>query len=98
MKLLEKKNMNSTPEKTSQCYYHNKGFCKNGNMCLYRHHEDICEINECSELNCDKRHPRNCKYFEKYKYCKFGSYCKFRHKLCEKTIKNEEIVEKLRKI
>ena len=39
------------------------------------------------------RHPRKCKYYLKYSYCKFGNYCKFRdeenwNKNTEKEIAN----------
>ena len=34
------------------------------------------------------RHPKNCRYFGKFRNCKFGTYCKFKHENEEK----EEIV------
>ena len=33
----------------------------------------------CFGSDCQQRHPRKCRYFSKYNYCKFGEYCKFKH-------------------
>ena len=33
----------------------------------------------CFGSDCQQRHPRKCRYFSKYSYCKFGEYCKFKH-------------------
>ena len=33
----------------------------------------------CENRKCLKRHPKTCKYFERYNRCKFGVYCAFAH-------------------
>ena len=44
-------------------------------------------------MKCSLRHPRRCKFYSEYYYCKFGSYCKFSHERIEdkgiKLIKKE---------
>ena len=40
---------------------------------------EICENVRCFKPNCQLRHPRKCRYFFTYSYCKFGDYCKFGH-------------------
>ena len=47
----------------------------------------MCENSSCSVLECESRHPRKCRYFLLYRYCKFGQYCRYKH---EET--NNEIV------
>ena len=44
---------------------------------------------------CSLRHPKNCRYFEKYKRCKFDP-CAYKHDDKEKTIK--EISEKIKQL
>ena len=60
---------------------HNKfGFCKHGDRCWKKHISEICENKRCSGGNeCNKRHPRKCRFFRDYKRCKFGEYCAFDH-------------------
>ena len=33
----------------------------------------------CEAKNCSKRHPKNCKFYDIYNRCKFGSFCSFSH-------------------
>ena len=39
----------------------------------------ICENVRCFQPDCQLRHPKTCRYFSTYSYCKFGDYCKFGH-------------------
>ena len=66
---------------TDEVCYHNKfGFCKHGDRCWKKHICEICENKSCSGGNeCNKRHPRKCKFFQDYRRCKFGEYCAFDH-------------------
>ena len=34
----------------------------------------------CENQNCFKRHPKNCKFYDMYKRCKFGDYCFYAHR------------------
>ena len=64
---------------TNMVCLHNKfGFCKFGHMCHKRHIDDICQEN-CFLQDCQKRHPRPCKYFVHFNRCKFGENCKYKH-------------------
>ena len=67
-------------------------------MNCFRKHENIkCQDVQCSVRDCAFRHPRKCRYFTEYNYCKFGEYCKFDHEVFEKG-NNEEIIEIRRKL
>ena len=61
------------------CSYFKFGFCKHGNFCRRRHINEKCESPGCDGIKCNKRHPQFCKYFGKYRRCKFGEYCAFDH-------------------
>ena len=66
---------------TSQivCIHHKFGFYKNGDYCRKRHFQTKCERKECDATHCEKRHPRECRYFRDYKRCTFGDYCLYDH-------------------
>ena len=61
------------------CLFFKYGFCKYRETCRQVHYEEICDIVHCESLNCAKRHPKDCRYFSKFKRCKFGSFCLFSH-------------------
>ena len=61
------------------CSYFKYGFCKNGNSCRRSHIMETCEIEHCDGLDCEKRHPRTCRYYQQYKRCKFGELCAYKH-------------------
>ena len=62
------------------CQHFRLGFCKFGDTCRKQHINENCfEIN-CENINCIKRHPRNCKFYDLYKRCKFGEYCSYAHR------------------
>ena len=61
------------------CKYHQTGYCKHGKQCHRTHINEICsKIKECNEINCIRRHPKTCRYFTIYKYCKFDT-CAYLH-------------------
>ena len=62
------------------CRYNQSGYCKFKKHCFRKHIDTLCENDRCSNSDCKLRHPRNCRYYFRYKYCKFGQYCKFSHK------------------
>ena len=62
-----------------KCIFHDKGFCKFGDICRYKHYSVICDECKCPNKSCEKRHPRICRFFSEHNYCKFGTYCHFRH-------------------
>ena len=60
--------------------YNQRGFCKFGEMCTNRHDNEICQSGkECYNLDCTKRHPRDCRYFSRNGRCKFGTSCAYSH-------------------
>ena len=61
------------------CKFNQFGFCKFEKTCRKRHEDLICENKECDLTICEKRHPKPCIFFSKYKQCKFGTYCKYSH-------------------
>ena len=77
----------------SVCHFNKFGFCKFGKQCFRYHETKVCENVDCEVLKCSLRHPRRCKFYSEYYYCKFGSYCKFSHERVEdkaiKLIKKE---------
>ena len=74
------------------CRRNKYGYCKYGETCHFRHENKICIENNCNIFDCERRHPKVCKWYLEYGRCKFSSYCKFRHT----NIKNfEEIVNKI---
>ena len=68
------------------CKLNKFGYCKYENRCFRKHQNAICENVQCSITECSLRHPRKCRYFLEFLYCKFGNYCRFSHK----TLKNKE--------
>ena len=75
----------------SICRFNQYGYCKYQNHCFRKHLDKICENGRCSDSNCEFRHPRNCKYYFKYSYCKFGEYCRFNHTEFGKKHTSKEI-------
>ena len=65
---------------SSICNFYKFGYCKFGGTCRKRHFSERCENSSCEIFKCEKRHPRECKYFREYSRCKFGDDCQFYHK------------------
>ena len=66
-------------EATSICVYNKFGFCKYGVTCRKNHEEIKCENSSCDIFNCNKRHPKECRYFKEFKRCKYNEYCRYEH-------------------
>ena len=77
------------------CKFNKFGFCKFGNYCFRNHEKRVCENGECQVHGCPLRHPRKCKFFTEFSYCKFGSYCKFSHQT-SRTIETSRVIEDLK--
>ena len=76
------------------CQFNQKGFCKFGDSCRKRHVKEICSNQNCNSTSCNLRHPRNCKFFTLFGYCKFSEDCAFKHTLTKshsefKTLKEQ---------
>ena len=74
-------------EAMTTCVFNKFGFCKYGATCRKKHEETKCENSNCEIFDCNKRHPRECKYFREFKRCKYNEYCRYEHK--EKPDVNE---------
>ena len=88
--------MNSISEIYVKCPHNDRGFCRKGKTCRYKHFEKLCENIDCDSIQCKGRHPRNCKYFSLRGYCKFGSFCKYKHVKFLKIDETKDICEQLK--
>ena len=61
------------------CQLYKYGYCKYKATCRNRHEERLCEIENCSNVNCEFRHPKDCRYFRDLGRCKFNP-CAYAHK------------------
>ena len=74
------------------CLKNKYGYCKFGKTCRSKHNNQECEKNDCGKWNCDKRHPRDCWWFNKFQRCRFSN-CSYKHE-----IKSDNSMEKLDEI
>ena len=75
------------------CRYNKFGFCKFKSNCKNKHIEELCEDKSCDKMNCDKRHPKPCKYFVNFGDCKLGSICAYAHNQSVHTAHNNMKIE-----
>ena len=73
------------------CLYFKYGFCKHGVYCWKQHVETKCESSKCDGRNCEKRHPRVCRFYNDYGRCKFGEFCSYNH-----VDRNDPVLEELK--
>ena len=73
------------------CRHFKFGYCRFGINCHYRHNKVKCVDETCDSFSCDKRHPKECKYWKWFGMCKFGSYCQYKHSRNKCEIMEEEI-------
>ena len=43
------------------------------------HVSEKCVKTSCDVRNCNLRHPKVCRYFRDFQFCKFGEWCCFIH-------------------
>ena len=77
------------------CTYEKFGFCKMREHCDNFHPKENCMDENCSIVNCRRRHPQPCRFFGTKNGCRFGSACRFDHRtqMCFK-LKLEEMQNK----
>merc|ERR1712192_136281 len=73
------------------CLYNKFGLCKFRETCHHQHCNEVCEETNCEIRKCLKRHPRNCRFFDDFRCCKFGEYCSFSHKSLENDATENEL-------
>ena len=88
------------------CLKNKYGYCKFGKFCKSKHENNECEKEVCEKWNCDKRHPKDCWWFSRFRRCKFSN-CAYKHgksetkerelekKLSELKTKESELEEKV---
>ena len=64
-------------------------------ICRKQHVDVLCEDSPCDPAVCIKRHPKECKYYNNYKRCKFNP-CKFAH--MENQMNDEKLTEVIEKV
>ena len=53
-------------ESNKICKFNQTGFCKFRVHCEKKHEDQVCdEINDCKNVNCEKRHPEMCRNYLK---------------------------------
>ena len=82
---------------TSLCKFFKFGFCRYGLTCRRKHIVEVFSDASCIIVNCEKRHPRICKYYREYRRCKFGIFCCYKH-IVESESQNMESQELKSKI
>ena len=73
------------------CQFNKFGFYKFGNKCIRKHENKLCEHKYCEVKSCPLRHPRKCRFFLEFNYCKFGTFCRYRHEKFYSEVSTREI-------
>ena len=60
------------------CNWNKYGYCRHRDNCRKQHINESCESSSCDVKSCLLRHPMECKFFNRYRRCKFNP-CKFLH-------------------
>ena len=77
------------------CNFFKYGYCKFKMSCKNKHVTTVCDDEKCKPKECEKRHPRLCKYVAKYGSCKLGSICAYSHENHERKNENQRLEKKL---
>ena len=48
-----------------------------------------CVKKNCEVDYCPLRHPRKCRFYLEFNYCKFGTFCRYKHETFSKQVSNE---------
>ena len=80
------------------CLYDKFSFCKNGVKCMKVHLKEVCQNRECDYRMCNKRHPRPCRIFRMYGFCRFGTSCRYSHRLPKEVEEQNQKIESIEKI
>ena len=73
------------------CLHNKFGFCKHGDKCHKEHVGEICQNERCNVSECQKGHPKDCRYYRQFKRCKFGDFCAYSH-----DIPTDPVLEELK--
>ena len=61
------------------CFKNKFGYCRYSDSCRFKHVTIVCDDGQCQIQNCEKRHPKICRYYRDYRRCKFTIGCKYKH-------------------
>ena len=62
------------------CKHNQKGFCKFKLTCRNKHENAVCpEEVTCTSKECNYRHPKSCKNFNREGACRFKEKCAYKH-------------------
>ena len=81
-------------KKKTSCKFYNVGFCKFQDRCKFKHFKTICTKYACKDKICQHRHPKMCRYQEKFRR---KTSCLYKHTDKEPNIKVEEEIAKIRR-
>ena len=77
------------------CRKNKHGYCMYGDTCHFRHIDEVCSDKICNVFNCEKRHPKLCKFFREYHRCKFTTFCRYSHTVTDNDEQIKEIEIKM---
>ena len=61
------------------CKHYQNGFCKYRQQCEKKHISEMCPSSTtCQNMECERRHPRLCRVFARFRHCKFKE-CAYLH-------------------
>ena len=73
-------NTGELKKEVKKCKYNNTGYCKYKSKCRFRHPQVVCKDIKCKGGNeCEKRHPKACKWTNTSGGCKIKHYCAYSH-------------------
>ena len=61
------------------------------------HLKEVSQNRECDYRNCNKRHPRPCRFYRMIGFCKFGTSCRYSHRLPKKVEEQNDKIESIEK-
>ena len=80
-----------------RCKWWNRGYCREGERCLYDHSVGDCEEHYlngvCNSQACHLRHRRACKYWKSDKGCFRGNVCEYLHSKLDNFENSEDILQ-----
>ena len=72
------------------CEFYKYGHCKFLERCRKKHIKEVCENINCEIIDCQRRHPKPCRFFQMYGHCKF-EYCSYGHTDSKEMMKLKEL-------
>ena len=81
-------------QSSKKCRYYNIGYCKFlKSKCNFFHPEEDCDGESCDKKECNKRHPKICRYYNILSKCRFNDKCLYRHEMNSLVTNDSKIKE-----